>query len=101
VTAAVAWKLQEATSGKFRLGLGTQVRTHVVRRYGMEFERPGPRLRDYVRAVKGCFHAFRTGTLATSRPNSMESSRTSSVHRQNPPRPATIQLPTTARSRET
>ena len=34
VTAASAWELQEATGGKFRLGLGTQVRTHVVRRYG-------------------------------------------------------------------
>ena len=63
VTAATAWELQEATGGKFRLGLGTQVRTHVVRRYGVAFERPGPRLRDYVRAVKACFVAFRTGTL--------------------------------------
>lgn len=63
VTAASAWELQEATGGKFRLGLGTQVRTHVVRRYGVDFERPGPRLRDYVRAVKACFTAFRTGTL--------------------------------------
>jgi probable F420-dependent oxidoreductase len=63
VTAAAAWELQEATCGRFRLGLGTQVRTHVVRRYGMEFERPGPRLRDYVLAVKACFAAFRTGTL--------------------------------------
>lgn len=63
VTAATAWELQEATGGRFRLGLGTQVRTHVVRRYGVAFERPGPRLRDYVRAVKSCFAAFRTGTL--------------------------------------
>jgi probable F420-dependent oxidoreductase len=63
VTAATAWELAEATGGKFRLGLGTQVRTHVVRRYGMAFERPGPRLRDYVLAVKACFSAFRTGTL--------------------------------------
>lgn len=63
VTAAAAWELQEATGGKFRLGLGTQVRTHVVRRYGMAFERPGPRLRDYVLAVKACFAAFRTGKL--------------------------------------
>lgn len=63
VTAATAWELQEATGGKFRLGLGTQVRTHVVRRYGVAFERPGPRLRDYVLAVKACFSAFRTGTL--------------------------------------
>lgn len=63
VTAATAWELQESTGGKFRLGLGTQVRTHVVRRYGAAFERPGPRLRDYVLAVKSCFAAFRTGTL--------------------------------------
>jgi len=63
VTAATAWELQEATGGSFRLGLGTQVRTHIVRRYGVEFEKPGPRLRDYVLAVKDCFTAFRTGTL--------------------------------------
>ena len=63
VAAATAWELQEATDGRFRLGLGTQVRTHVVRRYGVEFERPGPRLRDYVLAVKACFAAFRTGKL--------------------------------------
>ena len=59
ITAQVAWELQELTGGRFRLGLGTQVRTHVVRRYGVEFERPGPRLRDYVRAVKACFAGFR------------------------------------------
>jgi probable F420-dependent oxidoreductase len=39
------------------------VKTHVVRRYGVDFDRPGPRLRDYVLAVKACFTAFRTGTL--------------------------------------
>jgi len=59
VTAQVAWELQEATEGKFRLGLGTQVRTHIVRRYGVEFDSPGPRLRDYVQAVKACFAGFR------------------------------------------
>ena len=63
VTAATAWELQEATGGRFRLGLGTQVRTHVVRRYGVPFDRPGPRLRDYVLAVKACFSAFRNGRL--------------------------------------
>ncbi|BBZ23077.1 TIGR03617 family F420-dependent LLM class oxidoreductase [Mycolicibacter hiberniae] len=63
VTAQSAWELQEATGGRFRLGLGTQVRTHVVRRYGATFDHPGPRLRDYVLAVKACFGAFRTGKL--------------------------------------
>ena len=59
ITAQLAWELQELTGGSFRLGLGTQVRTHVVRRYGVEFDHPGPRLRDYVRAVKACFAGFR------------------------------------------
>ncbi|WP_046318801.1 TIGR03617 family F420-dependent LLM class oxidoreductase [Mycobacterium sp. UM_Kg1] len=63
VTAQTAWELQEATGGRFRLGLGTQVRTHVVRRYAATFDHPGPRLRDYVLAVKACFAAFRTGKL--------------------------------------
>ncbi len=63
VTAATAWELQEASGGRFRLGLGTQVRTHVVRRYGSAFDHPGPRLRDYVLAVRACFSAFRTGNL--------------------------------------
>lgn len=58
VTAQVAWELQEATAGNFRLGLGTQVKTHVVRRYSTAFEHPGPRLRDYVLAVKASFAAF-------------------------------------------
>ena len=63
ISAQVAWELQEATNGNFRLGLGTQVRTHIVRRYGGDFERPGPRLRDYVLAVKACFAGFRGDRL--------------------------------------
>jgi probable F420-dependent oxidoreductase len=59
VTASIAWELAEATSGRFRLGLGTQVRAHVTRRYGAEFDPPGPRLREYVLAVKHAFRAFR------------------------------------------
>jgi probable F420-dependent oxidoreductase len=58
VTAQVAWELAEASRGRFRLGLGTQVRAHMVRRYGVEFEPPGPRLEEYVRAVRACFDAF-------------------------------------------
>lgn len=59
VTAQIAWELQEATAGRFRLGLGTQVRTHAVRRYAAPFAPPGPRMRDYILAVKASFAAFR------------------------------------------
>jgi probable F420-dependent oxidoreductase len=59
VTAQVAWELAETTGGRFRLGLGTQIRAHVVRRYAAPFEPPGPRLREYVEAVRAIFRAFR------------------------------------------
>jgi len=59
VTAATAWELADASGGRFRLGLGTQVRAHIERRYGVAFDPPGPRLRDYVGAVRAAFAAFR------------------------------------------
>jgi probable F420-dependent oxidoreductase len=59
VTASAAWELAEVSEGRFRLGLGTQVKAHIERRYSAEFEHPGPRLREYVRAVKAIFRAFR------------------------------------------
>jgi probable F420-dependent oxidoreductase len=62
VTAATAWELAEASQGRFRLGLGTQVRAHMERRYGAPFDHPGPRLREYVLALKQIFQAFRHGT---------------------------------------
>ncbi len=59
MSAALAWELAENTGGRFRLGLGSQVRAHIERRYGAEFDRPAARLTDYVAAVKACFRAFR------------------------------------------
>jgi probable F420-dependent oxidoreductase len=59
VTAGAAWELQEATGGRFRLGLGTQVRAHVERRYAATFDPPGPRMAEYIRAVRAVFAAFR------------------------------------------
>ncbi|HVX18143.1 MAG TPA: TIGR03617 family F420-dependent LLM class oxidoreductase [Acidimicrobiales bacterium] len=59
VAAGLAWELAENTGGRFRLGLGSQVRAHIERRYSAEFDPPGPRMRDYLEAVKACFRAFR------------------------------------------
>ena len=58
ITAANAWELQDASRGRFRLGLGTQVRAHITRRYGVEFDPPGPRMRDYIGALKAIFRAY-------------------------------------------
>lgn len=59
VSAQAAWMLAKATGGSFTLGLGTQVRAHVERRYSAAFDHPGPRLKEYVAAVRSIFRAFR------------------------------------------
>jgi probable F420-dependent oxidoreductase len=64
LTAQMAWELADVTQGRFRLGLGTQVEAHVVRRYGMPYGRPGPRMRDYVGALRAIFAAFRGDRLS-------------------------------------
>jgi probable F420-dependent oxidoreductase len=61
VTATAAWDLGLWSGGRFVLGLGSQVGPTLVARFGVDADHPGPRMRDYVRAVRGCFGAFRTG----------------------------------------
>lgn len=59
VAASIAWELAGNTGGRFRLGLGSQVKAHVERRYGAAFDPPGPRMRDYLLAVQDSLAAFR------------------------------------------
>jgi probable F420-dependent oxidoreductase len=60
-TAQAAWDLQQASGGRFHLGLGTQVRAHIERRYAMPFEHPAARLTDYVRCLRAIFDNFQNG----------------------------------------
>ncbi|MBT6273130.1 MAG: TIGR03617 family F420-dependent LLM class oxidoreductase [Chromatiales bacterium] len=59
ISAQIAWELAGNTRGNFRLGLGSQVRGHIKRRYASMFDKPAPQLRDYVLAVRACLNAFR------------------------------------------
>ncbi|MCC7077227.1 MAG: TIGR03617 family F420-dependent LLM class oxidoreductase [Acidimicrobiia bacterium] len=63
VTAQIAWDLQHMSGGRFELGLGTQVRSHVERRYAAAWAGPpGPRLREYVLCLKAMFATFQEGS---------------------------------------
>jgi probable F420-dependent oxidoreductase len=62
VTAGIAWELADASEGRFSLGLGTQVRAHIERRYSAEFEPPGPRMREHVEAIRHIWDCFQNGT---------------------------------------
>jgi alkanesulfonate monooxygenase SsuD/methylene tetrahydromethanopterin reductase-like flavin-dependent oxidoreductase (luciferase family) len=44
VTAQAAWDLAALSAGRFTLGLGTQVKAHVTRRFSTDWTSPGPRL---------------------------------------------------------
>ena len=59
VTAATAWELADVSAGRFRLGIGSQVKAHIERRYSAPFDPPGPRMREYVLALRAIFRAFR------------------------------------------
>lgn len=65
--AQVAWDLQRLSRGRLKLGLGTQVRAHVERRYSMPFEHPAARVTDYVRCLRAIWHTFQTGEPASYR----------------------------------
>lgn len=60
--AHTAWDLAQASSGRFILGLGTQVRAHIERRFGMPWpESPVGKLRELVAAVRAIWRAWQTG----------------------------------------
>jgi probable F420-dependent oxidoreductase len=59
--AMTAWDLQRASRGRLFLGLGTQVRAHVERRFSAEFEHPAARVSDYIRCLHAIWETFQTG----------------------------------------
>lgn len=59
VSAEIAWELAQNTKGRFRLGLGSQVKAHIERRYASQWDKPAPQMKDYVLAVKAALKAFR------------------------------------------
>ncbi len=59
--AYTAWDLAALSKGRFVLGLGTQVKGHIERRYGVKWEAPVPKLRDYVLALKAIFKSWAEG----------------------------------------
>jgi probable F420-dependent oxidoreductase len=60
--ATTAYDLQRYTRGRFVLGLGTQVRAHVERRFSMPWSAPVERMREYVAALRAIWAAWQDGT---------------------------------------
>jgi probable F420-dependent oxidoreductase len=62
VFAYSAMDLQNFSGGRFRLGLGTQVKGHIERRFSVQWASPGPRIREYVQSLHAIWDAWQNGT---------------------------------------
>ena len=62
VTAHTSRDLQDLSQGRFRLGLGTQVKGHIERRFSTTWAPPGPRLREYVQSLRHIWDCWQTGS---------------------------------------
>lgn len=59
--AHTSWDLQAMTRGRFALGLGTQVKPHIERRFSAVWSSPAARMREYVLALRAIWTAWETG----------------------------------------
>ncbi|HUI47617.1 MAG TPA: LLM class F420-dependent oxidoreductase [Acidimicrobiia bacterium] len=57
-----AYDLQLASRGRFNLGLGTQIKPHIERRFSMEWSKPVERMRELVLAIRAIWARWHEGT---------------------------------------
>ncbi|OBH29136.1 LLM class F420-dependent oxidoreductase [Mycobacterium sp. E342] len=60
--ANLGWDLQSYSQGRFNLGLGSQVKAHIEKRFGMPWSQPARRMREFVLALREIWSCWRNGT---------------------------------------
>jgi probable F420-dependent oxidoreductase len=60
--AYTSWDLQSLSRGRLILGLGSQVKGHIERRFGMKWEAPAPKMKEVVMALKAIWKSWQDGT---------------------------------------
>lgn len=61
VMAHSAWDLHVSSNGRFTLGIGSQVKGHIERRFATPWTAPQPRLRSYIRALRAIWDCWERG----------------------------------------
>jgi probable F420-dependent oxidoreductase len=59
--ANIGWDLQAMTRGRFVLGLGSQIKPHITKRFSMEWSRPAARMREMVQAIRAIWATWLDG----------------------------------------
>ena len=60
--ANIGWDLQTLSQGRFVLGLGSQIKPHITKRFSMEWSHPAARMREMVLAVRAIWDTWQNGT---------------------------------------
>lgn len=60
--AQIAWDLQAASGGRFILGLGSQIKPHITKRFSMEWSSPAARMREMILAIRAIWASWNDGT---------------------------------------
>jgi probable F420-dependent oxidoreductase len=57
-----AWDLNAFSEGRFLLGLGSQIKPHIEKRYSMPWSHPAPRMREFISAMRAIWDSWQNGT---------------------------------------
>lgn len=60
--ANIGWDLQAYSKGRFNLGLGSQIKPHITKRFSMEWSHPAARMREMVLAIRAIWDTWQNGT---------------------------------------
>ena len=60
--ANTAWDLQAISQGRFTLGLGSQIKPHITKRFAMPWSHPAPRMREMIMAIRAIWDNWLNGT---------------------------------------
>jgi len=61
-TAYDAWSIQSLSKGRFQLGIGSQIKAHLTRRFSTEFHPPARRMREYIESLHAIWDCWQNGT---------------------------------------
>jgi len=60
--ANIGWDLQAYSKGRFMLGLGSQIKPHITKRFSMEWSHPAARMREMIMAIRAIWDTWENGT---------------------------------------
>ena len=60
--ANIGWDLQAYSGGRFILGLGSQIKPHIEKRFSMPWGKPAARMREMVQATRAIWDCWANGT---------------------------------------